>query len=320
MMQKNQSENHKFKNRYLPYLIYILLITFLSKTTYAQQAPHYTQYLYNMEVLNPAFVGSKSDLSISLLSRQQWVGIEGAPTTTTFSIGGRTIAGFGLGATVIKDKIGLTTSTNVNIDASYTIPTSRYGRVSFGLKGGLTFFNNNLASGITPDNEVYASTEGNFPNIGFGGLFYNKNFFIGVSAPNVLKSNQYKTLVNVNENYGINISNYFLTSGYIFNLSDNLKFKPSTIVKYTSSLPISVDINSNFIYDNKIEAGLSYRHENSISALFAIIINKKYRVGYSYDYTLADYGNNLSSHEIILRFDLDLNRSTHWLFHNRCFF
>ncbi|MCG1036035.1 PorP/SprF family type IX secretion system membrane protein [Polaribacter sargassicola] len=318
MMRENQSKKHR--NRYLQYLFCIFLVTFLSKVMHAQQAPHYTQYLYNMQILNPAFVGSKSDLSISLLSRQQWIGIEGAPETTTFSIGGRTIAGFGLGATFIKDKIGLTTSTNLNIDASYTVATSNYGRISFGLKGGLTFFNNNLANAITPDNEVYASTEGNFPNIGFGGLFYNKNFFIGLSVPNLLKSNQFKTLDNLNNNNGISNTNYFITSGYVFNLSDNLKLKPSTMVKYTTSLPISVDINSNLIYKDKIETGLSYRYQNSVSALFAIIINKKYRVGYSYDYTLAEYGSNLSSHEIIIRFDLDLNRSSHWLFHNRCFF
>jgi len=319
-MQENQSENTEFKIRYLQYLIYSLLFIFLSKTTYAQQAPHYTQYLYNMQVLNPAFVGSKSDLSISLLSRQQWVGIEGAPETTTFSIGGRTIAGFGLGATIIQDKIGLSTSTNLNIDASYTVPTSKYGRISFGLKGGLTFFNNNLANGITTDNEVYPSTEGNFPNIGFGGLYYNENFFIGLSIPNLLKSTQFKTLETLNDNNGISNTNYFLTSGYIYNLSENLKFKPSTMVKYTPSLPVSIDINTNLIYKDKIETGLSYRYQNSVSALFAIIINKKYRIGYSYDYTFADYGSNLSSHEIILRFDFDLNRSTHWLFHNRCYF
>ena len=75
----------KKKNNKKQYLISMLLITVFNLVTYAQQTPHYTQYLYNMQVLNPAYVGSRSDLSISLLSRQQWVGVEGAPKTNTFS-------------------------------------------------------------------------------------------------------------------------------------------------------------------------------------------------------------------------------------------
>lgn len=297
-----------------------VLIIFFSVITYAQQIPNYTQYLYNMQVLNPAFVGAKSDLSVSLLSRQQWAGIEGTPKTQTFSINGRSVTGLGFGTTVINDKIGLASSTNINIDASYTIPTSRYGRLSFGLKGGLTFFSNNLSNGITPDNDVYPSSNGNFPNIGFGSLFYNEKYFIGLSVPNLLKSSQFESLENAENNEKVNSNNYFLATGIIYDLTKEIKFKPTTIIKYTPTLPVSVDLNSNFIYKNKIEAGISYRYNTSISALFSIIKNKKYRIGYSYDYKLANYGSNLSSHEIIIRFDFDLKRNTRWLFHNKCSF
>jgi type IX secretion system PorP/SprF family membrane protein len=191
-----------------------------------------------MQVINPAFVGSKADLSVSLLSRSQWIGIEGAPETKTFSINGRSVSGLGFGATVINDKLGLATSTNINIDASYTIPTSEYGRLSFGLKGGLTFFNNNLSEGVTADNEIYASTNGNFANIGFGGLYYDEQYFVGLSIPNILKSTQFKTLANIDENYGVNNRNYFLTAGMMFDLSEDFKLKPSTIIKYTHSFHI----------------------------------------------------------------------------------
>ncbi|WP_343328895.1 type IX secretion system membrane protein PorP/SprF [Polaribacter staleyi] len=320
MIYKNPLSNLKIEYLHRQHFIVVLLVILFNTITYAQQAPHYTQYMYNMQILNPAFVGSRSDLNISFLSRQQWVGYEGAPETQTFSINARSIDGFGFGATVINDKLGLTNSTNINIDASYTLPTSRYGRLSFGLKGGLTFFNNNLANAITPDNESYASTKGRFPNIGFGGLYYDDTFFIGLSIPNLLKSTQFKTVDNVDNNYGINNHNYFLATGMIFDLTQDYKFKPSTIIKYTPSLPVSIDINSNLIYKDKFEAGVSYRYENSVSALFAIIFNKKYRVGYSYDYKLANYGSNLSSHEIILTFDFDLKRNSHWLYHNRCYF
>jgi type IX secretion system PorP/SprF family membrane protein len=298
----------------------VLIILLFTTLNYAQQTPHYTQYMYNMQVINPAFVGSRADLSISLLARQQWVGIEGAPETNTFSINGRTAAGLGFGATVINDKLGLANNTNINLDASYTLPISRYERLSFGLKGGVTFFNNNYAGGVTPDNEIYASTDGSYPNIGFGGLYYTEDFFIGLSIPNILKSSQFKTLENLDENFGISNHNFFLASGYIYEISEKLNFKPSTIIKYTPSLPVSVDLNANFIYKEKIEAGLSYRYKESMSAVFALVINKKYRVGYSYDARLANYGCNRSSDEFIISFDIDLKRNTRWLFHNRCYF
>ena len=133
--------------------------------TNAQQAPHYAQYKYNMQVLNPAFVGSKSDFNATLLTRQQWINVEGAPETTTFSVNTRLNSGFGLGATVISDQIGLVDNTDINLDVSYTVPTSEYGRLALGIKGGMAFFNNDLASGITVDNEVYASTSGDYGNL-----------------------------------------------------------------------------------------------------------------------------------------------------------
>jgi hypothetical protein len=111
-----------------------------------------------------------------------------------------------------------------------------------------------------------------------------------------------------------------MIAGAIFNLTENMLFKPTTIIKYTPTLLLSIDLNSNFIYKKKFETGFSYRYKNSMSALFALIINEKYRIGYSYKYQFANYGGNLSSHEIILRIDLNLNRNMRWLFHNKCFF
>jgi type IX secretion system PorP/SprF family membrane protein len=298
----------------------VLFIIFFSLQVHSQQTPNYTQYLYNMQIINPAYVGARADLSISLLSREQWVGLEGAPSTKTFSINGRTSNGLGFGTTVVNDKIGLSESTNVNIDASYTIITSQYGRLAFGLKGGMTFFDNNLANGITPDNDVYASTSGNFPNVGFGAFFYNKKFYVGLSLPYILETPQFYTQANSDKGNLATNANYFFSTGALFKLTENVMFKPSTMVRYATNLPVSIDINSNFLYKEVIEAGLSYRHENSVSALFSLIINKKFRVGYAYDYKFSTLGGDLSSHEIILHLDLDLKRNYRWLLHNKCYF
>lgn len=286
----------------------------------AQQTPHYTQYLYNMQIINPATVGARSDLNMSLLTRQQWARVEGAPTTNTFSINGRTNNGLGIGTTVINDKVGLSESTNINVDASYTLIMSRYTRLSFGLKGGITFFNDNLSEGITPDNETYNSTNGNYPNIGFGAYYYTKKYFVGFSIPYLLKTPQFQ--IQQNSSTGVLSSNmsYFMTGGVRLKLTDNILFKPSTMVKYVKNLPISIDFNTNFLYDNFLEAGISYRYDDSVSVMFALIIDEKYRIGYAYDTKLTGLSNNFNSHEIVLHIDFDLKRKGRWLQHESCYF
>lgn len=306
------------KNKILVLLFAVFL--FFSTKTFTQQLPHYTQYLYNMQIINPAFVGYRAELSMSVLARQQWVGVEGAPTTRTFSINGRTRNGLGIGTTIVNDKIGLSEITNVNVDASYTIVTSRKSRLAFGLKGGLNFFNNNLSNGITPDNEIYASTTGQFVNVGFGGLFYTKKFYVGLSVPYLLESAQFYIEDNLKQTSLSTNPNIFLSTGMLFKLSENILFRPSTMVRYTTNLPTSIDVNANFLYRDMFETGISYRYKNSISGLFTVVLNKKYRVGYAYDHRFSVLGGNLSSHEIVLQMDLNFKRNTRWLLFNDCYF
>jgi len=319
-MKMNAKIVSKIKQTKTYCLLFVLMIFLSALNTNAQQLPNYTQYLYNMQIINPAFVGYRADLSMSVLSRDQWVGLEGAPTTQTFSINGRTSRGLGIGATVVNDKIGLTTATNVNFDASYTLIISEASRLSLGLKGGMTFFNNNLFDGITPDNEVYASTSGNFPNVGFGALYYNRDFYVGLSVPYLLETPQFYIQDRFKETSLATNPNVFLSTGALFELSESVMFKPSTMVRYTTNQPVSVDVNANFLYNEVIEAGLSYRHQSSISALFTLLIKEKYRIGYAYDYKTIAIPGNLNTHEFILHIDLDFERNSRWLRHNKCYF
>ncbi|WP_439131300.1 PorP/SprF family type IX secretion system membrane protein [Polaribacter sp.] len=297
-----------------------LVTTFISLNSYTQQLPHYTQYLYNMQIINPAFVGYRAELSISVLARQQWVGVEGAPTTRTFSLNGRTRRGLGIGTTIVNDKIGLSQVNNINVDASYTIVTSQNSRLAFGLKGGLLFFNNNLFNGVTVDSEVYASTTGRFVNVGFGGLFYTKKFYVGLSVPQLLESPQFYIEDNLNQAVLSKNPNIFLSSGVLFKLSESLLFRPSTMVRYTVNQPTSIDVNASFLYNEILETGISYRYKNSVSGLFTVVLNKKYRVGYAYDHRFSVLGRNLSSHEIVFQMDLNFKRNTRWLLFDNCYF
>lgn len=288
----------------------------------AQQAPHYSQYIYNMQVLNPAFVGSKSDLNAALLTRRQWLNVDGAPETSTLSVNTRLNSGIGIGATVISDKIGLVDNTDVNLDVSYTVPLSQYARLSFGVKSGMAFFNNDLASGVTVDNELYASTTGQYGNLGFGFLYTNTRFFAGISVQNLFKSPVFRLQNDIQTLRGLEEGNYFFTGGMSIPLSKfkDIVFIPSTMIKYTPTLPISVDLNANFVYQGIIEAGVSYRYQNSVSAMAALVIKGKYRIGYAYENYLATIGQNLNSHELILRIDLKLKRNKRWLYLDCCYF
>ena len=213
-------------------------------------------------------------------------------------------------------------NTSLNFDVSYTIPTSEFGRLSFGVKSGIAFFNNDLASGITVDDEVYVSTTGQYGNLGFGFLYSSKDFYVGLSTQNLFESPVFRLQDDIQTVKGLERGNYFLTGGMSIELSkfSDVVFRPSTMIKYTPTLPLSVDINANFIFNSKYEVGVSYRHQNSLSAMVSLIINEKYRIGYAYENYLSSIGQNLNSHELILRIDLKLERNKRWLNLDCCYF
>ncbi len=300
--------------------IFLIIALIIGYIVSAQQNPHYTQYMYNTVILNPAYAGARADLTIGGLSRTQWVGLDGAPKTQTFSMNARLIDGIGAGFSVVHDEIGLLRNTDISMDVSYTLIMGYHQRLALGLKGTYSNFINDLASGITPDNDVYASTSGTFTNAGFGMYYYNDNLFGGISIPQLFKTPKF--FIDNNFKAGITKNtNVFGTFGMLFDVNDNLRFKPSTMVKYTSGLPLSVDVNANFLYKDWLEVGASYRYQDSMSAMLVLLPNKSMRIGYAYDYTLTNLGEfNSGTHEIILLFDIDFYKRGRWLKGQSCYF
>jgi type IX secretion system PorP/SprF family membrane protein len=145
---------------------------------------------------------------------------------------------------------------------------------------------------------------------------------MGLSVQNLFESPVFQLQDDMQTVEGLERGNYFLTGGMSFDLSrfNNIEFLPSVLVKYTPTLPVSIDINANFRFNNIFEAGVSYRQQNSISAMASIIVYKNYRIGYAYENYFTSIGQNLSSHEIILRLDLNFKRNKRWLFQDCCYF
>jgi len=256
-------------------------------------------------VVNPAYAGNKEVLSITALYRKQWSGFDGAPETITFSAHSPISDKIGLGLSAIKDELGPVSETNVYADFSYTLQVSETLKLALGLKAGATFHDVGLIDLELQDpNDPFFSKDINntYPNVGAGAFFYGDKFYIGLSVPNLLNS------VHLDENgikFGNEINHYFATAGYVFDVSENMKLKPSVMVKSAFDAPVSVDGNLNALFYEKFELGASYRLDDSFSGLVGFQVTPNIRIGYAYDRVVSDI-NVVSdaSHEVILTFDL----------------
>lgn len=283
----------------------IILIVLIAIKTQGQQDPQYTQYMYNMNVVNPAYAGSKENLSFGLLYRTQWTGLDGAPKTGTF-FGHMPVSDkIGVGLSVIADEIGPVRETNTYADVSYTLRLAGDHRLAFGIKAGATFHDIGLGSLdlIDPNDPYFKDVSGVTPNVGAGVFYYTNDYYLAFSVPNILSSVK---LDAQGTEYGTETSHYFLTGGYVFQLSENTKLKPSFLVKSAFSAPTSFDINLNALFFEKFEIGASYRLDDSFSGLVNFAITPNIRVGYAYDNVTSDIKRYApASHEFILLFDLN---------------
>ncbi|GGB86985.1 membrane protein [Flavobacterium suaedae] len=298
------------KKLYLASLLALLGFTDMT----AQQDPHYTQYMYNMNVINPAYAGSKEHLAFGLLYRAQWVDIEGAPNTGTFS--GHTPVGknVGLGLSAIVDEIGPVKETNVYADFSYTLKLGGEHRLALGIKAGATFHDVGLYDDIgngfvpSPEDPAFSQNVNNtYFNIGAGAFYYTDNYYLAFSMPNMLKSKHLDLTDNGQEyEFGSEVSHYFLTGGYVFQLSENTKMKPSFMVKSSFDVSPSVDGSLNFLFFERFEIGATYRLDDSFGGMVNYAITPNLRIGYAYDHIVSDLDvTTPSSHEIMLLFDVN---------------
>ncbi len=286
-----------------------VVILFIGVFAFAQQDPHYTQYMYNMSVMNPAYAGSKENLSLGLLHRKQWVEIEDAPTTTTFFGHAPVGKNVGMGLSVISDKIGPVEENNIYADFSYTLNLGGEHKLAFGLKTGLTLHKVSLFDDVYPtlpdpnDPAFSENTSNSYFNIGSGLFYYTNKYYLGFSIPNLMKS---KHLDFNGREFGSEVSHYFVTGGYVFDINDNVKFKPFFMMKSAFEAPTSWDLSANFLFNEKFEIGGTYRLEDSFGAMVNYAITPNIKLGYAYDHIVSDLNvTTPSSHEIILLFDLN---------------
>jgi len=293
----------------------LLFITFLFYITSAsaQQDPEYTHYMYNMSVINPAYAtGVPAMLNLGGLYRTQWVGAVGAPKTFTFFGHTAVTDKVEVGLSLVSDDIGdgAKKENNFYADFAYVLDLGGKNKLSLGLKAGFSSIQTNFNGFRFTDPQTDLAFADNLnvtkPNIGVGAYYFRDNFYVGLSAPNLLSTKHIEEKSGINA-YGSESIHTFLTAGYVFQINDMVKLKPAFMSKFVTGAPISVDLTANVLYNNKFELGAAYRINDAVSALMNINVTPSLRVGYAYDHTLSNMGQfNSGTHEIMLLFNLDL--------------
>lgn len=285
-------------------LIFALMLTCYSG--FAQQDAQYTQYMYNTININPAYAGSRGVMSVFGLHRTQWVGLDGAPTTNTFSLNTPiSNSNLGVGFSLVNDRIGPTSDNTISADISYTIPMNEVYKLSFGIKASGNIFNLDTDK-LDPSNPIDPNLQ-NFnnefsPNFGAGVYLHSDKLYLGLSVPNFMQDSKY----NDNEVAVFQERmNFYFIGGYVFDVSPSIKFKPAFLTKMVAGSPLQVDASANFLFFDKFMLGGAYRWDAAVSALAGFQVTDGLFIGYSYDMETTNLRRyNSGSHEVFLRFEL----------------
>lgn len=287
-------------------ILLIGLVLMLVSSLHAQQQVQYTQYMYNTMSVNPGYTGTSNKLEAYLIHRSQWVGMSGAPNSQNFGIQGAVSNRLGLGFSAIKDKLGPTNAVYLNASAAVRLNLAPRVKLSIGINGGIDVLSVNWSSGQVL-NENDPGLLNNIQNrvrplVGAGLYLYGDNWYAGLSSPSFIKADRY----NSGNTVAINsVIHWYFIGGYVFNLTDNLKFKPAILGKLVQGAPLTLDVSANFLIQEKYTVGLAYRYKDAASILAGITFKKSFFLGYSYDFSVTKLRSyNSGSHDIIFRYTL----------------
>ncbi|MFD0798080.1 type IX secretion system membrane protein PorP/SprF [Maribacter chungangensis] len=285
----------------------LIALFFIGFAAFSQQDAQYTQYMYNTVSINPAYAGTRGQISIAALHRSQWVGLEGAPVTQTVNI--HTPIGYkglGMGVSIVNDQIGPTSETNFDADFSYTIKMASEARLSFGLKGSVNLLDIRFSelNQFTSDQILQQDIDNRLsPNVGAGIYYHTNKFYAGLSVPRFLETSHFEesSLSTAKEQM-----NFYLITGYVWDVNPFLKFKPTILTKMTQGAPLQVDVSANFMFNEKFILGAGYRWDAALSGMVGFNISEGFLLGIAYDRETTALGGatfNDGSFEVILRYD-----------------
>ncbi len=292
----------------------IFIVTLVAASSYAQQDSQFTNYMYNTININPAYAGSRGVLSIFGLHRNQWVGLDGAPVTNTFSLNTPIRnSNIGIGFSIVNDRIGPSDENSISADVSYSVKTSEKYKLSFGVKATANLLNVDFTRLNAYNTDILAQNniDNKFsPNIGAGIYFHSDKTYFGLSVPNFLETKHFdkdETSFS-SESVASERLHYYFIAGHVFDLSSSIKFKPALLTKVVQGAPLQVDLSANFLFNDKFTLGAAYRWDAAASLLAGFQVSNSWFIGYGYDMEVTKLANyNSGSHEIFLRYELFKN-------------
>lgn len=281
-------------------------LSLLVGTTQAQQRPIQSLYMFDPLVLNPAYAGTQVQLSATAIYRNQWVNLEGAPKTFTTTIhSGFLKSKMGLGLILGSDQIGVHSDLSVYGVYSYKIQLTRDMSLSMGIQGGFNYLEsdyNKLNLKNLGDPNLTGTTSKYNPNVGAGVFLRKKRVYVGLSVPYLIENN----VVDISANtLAVQQRYYYLMAGTSRDISANVMFMPSVLIRYQENAPMSFDINGTFVFYKAVGLGASYRLNEGMVALFELQLTESFHMGYAYDFTTSDLNRvSLGSHEIMINYRL----------------
>ncbi|SEC70249.1 type IX secretion system membrane protein, PorP/SprF family [Maribacter dokdonensis] len=286
-------------------LLVILITTELS----AQQDPNYTLYVYNMNLINPAYAGANNSTDLGVNIRSQWSNVKGAPETQSFIFGTPVGSNLGVGLSVISDKTFIEKQTSIAADFSYHLKLSQNHDLYFGVKAGFNSYNANtdglVTYGIQQDPNLMNLNGKLNPNFGAGLYFSHQNYFLTFSMPKLLSNDRLEE-ENGTAKAGSDKQHVYLGGGYHIPLNTNMVLKPSVLMRYVNASPLSVDITAMLEFSEYFNLGAAYRIDESASGLAVFKVTNALKIGYAYEISTQSevrYMDN-GTHEIMLKLNL----------------
>lgn len=289
-----------------------LIVFGLMGSLFAQQETHFSQYMFNGLLLNPAYAGSRDHASATLLARSQWVGFPGAPRTQTASLHAPSAdQHHGFGLTLFNDQIGPLAYSGLGLQYAYRILLDNESSLAFGLDGTLAYYRTDY-NGLNVEDGGDQVFTGNdirkwLPNAGVGVWYQRKRMYVGASVPRLIQNNLVQNVTD--QNQAKEYRHAYVTGGWVAELSDKVKFRPSALLKMSPGSGAQVDLNASFLFAEKLWAGVSWRSEDAIVFLAEFWPTSQLRLGYAYDLNTSRLRTfNGGSHELMLGFDFSFQK------------
>lgn len=286
-------------------ILLVLTGSILFQFANAQQDPIYSQYINNPMTINPAYAGLNNRLNASVSYRNQWTGFDGNPTTFNFNSHLSLLDNkIGAGLLVMQDQIGNTKNTEVEAAFSYKLPIDDNNTLSFGMQAGFITFRNNVGelNLEDPTDEAFLQTENvTRPNVGVGAILKSEKYFIGLSIPRLLNT----VLDQGGQTFELYDRHFYLFGAYVFYINENIRLKPSALLRGVSGAPMSVDLNFTATLNEKYGAGIFTRNFNTYGLQLQARITEKLKLAYTFEIPTGNsVGSSFITHEIFLGFEL----------------